>query len=232
MSRRGATTISTYAVKFEVLEIGGVPFHLRSLLDRQQFSDPDGVAEGLGICSASWSLFGLLWPAGCVLAEQMSQIDFEGRRVLEVGCGLGLASLVARSRGADITASDLHPLAGAFLQANVALNHLPPIRFHRGDWRHGDVDLGSFDLIIGSDLLYDRALPSPLAAFIERHMAATAEVIVVDPNRGLQGSFGRLMAGQGFEHAAEAVARRDTAGGSFKGKIHTYTRAGGGTMGG
>jgi SAM-dependent methyltransferase len=163
--------VPDYAVKFEDLEIGGAPYHVRSLLDRQQFSDPDGVAAALGICSTSWPLFGLLWPAGCVLAEQMSHIDFAGRRVLEIGCGLGLASLVAQARGADVTASDHHPLADSFLRANAALNHLPPIRFHRGDWQVADEALGRFDLIIGSDVLYDRALPIPLAGFIERHAA-------------------------------------------------------------
>jgi predicted nicotinamide N-methyase len=218
--------VPDYAVKFEDLEIGGAPYHVRSLLDRQQFSDPDGVAAALGICSTSWPLFGLLWPAGCVLAEQMSHIDFAGRRVLEIGCGLGLASLVAQARGADVTASDHHPLADSFLRANAALNHLPPIRFHRGDWQVADEALGRFDLIIGSDVLYDRALPIPLAGFIERHAARLAEVIVVDPDRGLQVPFGRLMDSHGFHHSVVLVARHETAGGSFKGRIHTYLRAG------
>ena len=213
-----------YAVKFEDLEIGGAPYHLRSLLDRQQFSDPEGAAAELGICSAAWPLFGLLWPAGCVLAEQMSHIDFAGRRVLEVGCGLGLASLVAQARGADVTASDRHPLADTFLRANAALNHLPRIRFHRGDWTALGDELGRFDLIVGSDLLYDRALPVPLAGFIERHAAGSSEVIVVDPDRGMQAPFGRLMDGHGFDHTVVLVARHDTAGGSFKGRIHTYSR--------
>lgn len=214
----------TYAVKFEDLQIGGAPYRLRSLLDNQQFSDPEGIAEGLGISSAMWPLFGLLWPAGCVLAERMSRIDFRGRRVLEVGCGLGLASLVAAACGADVTASDVHPLAGAFLRENAALNHLAPIRFHRGDWKLSDATLGQFDLIVGSDLLYDRTMPGALAGFIERHAERHAEVIVVDPGRGLQAPFGKLMGGNGFDHARVTVALHATAGGSFKGGIHTYKR--------
>jgi len=214
----------TYTVKFEDLQIGGAPYRLRSLLDNRQFSDPEGVAEGLGISSAMWPLFGLLWPAGCVLAERMSHIEFRGRRVLEVGCGLGLASLVAAACGADVTASDVHPLAGAFLRENAALNHLAPIRFHRGDWKIADGALGQFDLIVGSDLLYERTMPGALAGFIARHAAGTAEVIVVDPGRGLHAPFGRLMGGHGYSHAKVAVARHATAGGSFKGGIHSYTR--------
>lgn len=218
-------SLSAYAVKFEDLQIGGLPYRMRSLLDRQQFSDDDGDAERLGITSATWPLFGLLWPAGCVLAEQLSRIDLVGRRVLEVGCGLGLASLVAHARGADVTASDIHPLAGAFLQANAALNDLPPIRFHRGDWHHLDADLGRFDLIIGADLLYDRSLPDALAGFIDRQAEPSAEFMLVDPDRGEQARFGRLMDAHGFRHTALVIARHDTPGGSFKGRLHTYTRA-------
>jgi hypothetical protein len=48
-----------YLVKFETLSLGGLDYRIRSLLDRQQFSDPDGAAERAGICSASWPLFGL-----------------------------------------------------------------------------------------------------------------------------------------------------------------------------
>jgi predicted nicotinamide N-methyase len=217
--------VGSYAVKFEDLLVGGVPYRLRSLLDRQQFEDADGIAERLGISSATWPLFGLLWPAGCVLAEQLSRIDLVGRRVLEVGCGLGLASLVAHARGADVTASDIHPLAGAFLQTNATLNNLPPIRFHRGDWRLVDATLGRFDLIIGSDLLYDRSLPDALAGFIERQAERSAEVVLVDPGRGQQGQFGRLMDTNGFHHTTRMVARHTTPGGSFKGKIHTFIRA-------
>jgi predicted nicotinamide N-methyase len=217
--------LAAYIVKFEDLRIGGMPYRMRSLLDRQQFFDDDGRAERLGISPAMWPLFGLLWPSGCVLAEQLSRIDLFGRRVLEVGCGLGLASLVAHARGADVTASDIHPLAGAFLQINAALNRLPPIRFHRGDWRDIDADLGHFDLLVGSDLLYDRSLPDALAGFVGRHAEPASEFMLVDPDRGMQGRFRRLMDARGYHHAARVVARHDTPGGSFKGRVHTYTRA-------
>ena len=47
---------------------------------------------------------------------------FAGMKILEVGCGIGLCSLVLQRRGADITASDYHPLAEEFLRFNAALN--------------------------------------------------------------------------------------------------------------
>ena len=58
--------------------------------------------------------------AGRVLAQAMSSFDVAGKRILELGCGLGLSSLVLHRRKADITASDHHPLVEEFLTYNAA----------------------------------------------------------------------------------------------------------------
>jgi tRNA1(Val) A37 N6-methylase TrmN6 len=57
-----------------------------------------------------------------VLAEAMCSFEVAGKRILEIGCGLGLSSLVLQRRKADITASDQHPLAESFLAHNARLN--------------------------------------------------------------------------------------------------------------
>jgi len=181
---------------------------IRALLDQQQHADPLGTAARLGISSAQWPLFGLLWPSGAQLAGLLSARLAQGPapgggRILEVGCGLGLASLVAHRRGADVTASDLHPLAGEFLRENLRLNGLPPMAYGHGPWvapavaAPGDLH-GLFDLIIGSDLLYERDDDATLATFIVRHAAPDAEVWIVDPGRGNRPAFHRAMAARGF----------------------------------
>lgn len=57
---------------------------------------------------------------------------------------------------------------------------------------------GRFDLIIGSDALYERNDGGALAAFIERHAPASCEVWGVDPNRGNRPAFTRALAALGF----------------------------------
>jgi predicted nicotinamide N-methyase len=190
-----------YAVETKTHRIGTDDYRIRALRDRQQYWDPDGAAERLGISSASWPLFGLVWPAGLALADEMSRFAVAGRSVLEIGCGLGIASLVLQRRGADITATDHHPLTAEFLRRNAELNDLPPVAFRRVSWASPDRALGRFDLIVGSDLLYERGHPAELAAFVARHAAPTAEVLLADPGRAHCARFGAAMREEGYERS-------------------------------
>ena len=124
-----ASASAAVQTKTQTILVGLQPFHIRSLKDKQQFFDPDGVAEQAGISSSTWPLFGSLWPSGLVLADIMQVHEIAGLRILEVGCGLGLASLVAHQRGADTTASDYHPISEDFMAHNVDLNAFLPLPF-------------------------------------------------------------------------------------------------------
>ena len=233
------TTMPGYDLKQESISIvGTADLIIRSLLDKQQFADPHGEADRMGISSAAWPMFGLLWPSGAHLAARMALRPVTGERILEIGCGLALASLVAHRRSADITASDCHPLAAEFLEENLRLNGLPPMPYLHGHWRvpaperapsqqaPGCVVRCDYDLIIGSDLLYERDVNGDLAAFIGRHGAPSCEVWIVDPDRGNRPAFTRHMAAQGFTMRQESLdhpVRPDAP--LYKGRMLIYTRA-------
>lgn len=168
-------------LRYQTIEFGETDIHLRTLRDNQQFSDTDDVAAKLGISSAAWPLFGVVWVSGEVLAHVMAEYNVTGKRILEVGCGIGLASLVLNTRLADITATDHHPEAESFLLENVRLNRGPTIPFIRTGWTDEDAGLGRFDLLIGSDLLYEPEHAADLSAFINQHACQHSEVIIVDP---------------------------------------------------
>jgi predicted nicotinamide N-methyase len=214
-------------LRYQTVEIGVHDIHLRTLRDVQQFADDAGIAAALGISAANWALFGVVWESGRVLATLMCEQRIDGRRVLEVGCGIGLASLVLNGRHADITATDYHPDAEAFLAENVRINHGRAIPFVRAAWTDADCGLGTFDLLIGSDLLYERDHAAQLAAFIARHARAACEVVMVDPGRGHHAGFSRRMAAEGFV-LGDAIAL-DTAGASEafrgRGRVLRYRRA-------
>ena len=210
--------------KYQTFEIGNSDFHIRSLRDNQQFSDDQGVAENLGISSANWPLFGIMWASGEVLARLMVDEELKGRSILEVGCGLGLASLVLNRRLANITATDQHPEAAGFLEKNTRLNDDRDIPFIRTGWAEPCSRLGKFDLIIGSDLLYERNHADLLAAFIEEHAASKCEVVLIDPGRKHHGKFTRRLQGFGFDSVKEKSQGTDAMLKSFAGFILRYTR--------
>lgn len=187
-----------YAVETLTHHIGGLDYHLRGLTDRLQHHDPGGHAEMAGVPPSSWSHFGVLWPAGLALAQAMSVLPVAGLRILELGCGLGLASLVLKRRGADITASDHHPLAEEFLRQNESLNRIGPIAFHCAPWDTEHDALGRFDLLIGADLLYERGQGPALGAFVGRHAKPVARVILADAGRGYGAIFSEAMRRLGF----------------------------------
>jgi predicted nicotinamide N-methyase len=198
-----------YEVETTSYRIGSTAYQIRTLLDRQQFSDPDGCAERARISSASWPMFGVLWPAGLALAEEMSRFPIEGKHILEVGCGIGLPSLVLQQRGADITACDYHPLAEEFLRHNTDLNGLAPIRFFNAPWLEPSLELGRFDLIIGSDLLYERNHPSLLAGFLAEHANPTCQILLADPGRHRGGQISAKLASQGYACTESRLALVD-----------------------
>jgi predicted nicotinamide N-methyase len=194
-----------YQVKQQTVHVGALDYRIESLLDRTQYSDPDGAAEARGIPECAWSFFGQLWPAGLVLAEAMADIAPDGRRVLEIGCGLALAGIVAHRRALDVTVSDIHPLGERFLRRNLALNQLGPLPFRDLSWCEANPTLGRFDLVIGSDVLYEREHPEQLAGFLDAHTHAGADVMIVDPGRHRSNEFSRRMALRGFDCESTAA---------------------------
>lgn len=209
--------------RYQTIEVDGLDIHLRTLRDRQQFHDPNGVAEALGISSASWPLFGVVWASSEVLAHLMKDYNVDGQRILEVGCGIGLASLMLNQRHADITATDHHPAVECFLEHNVSLNNGKTIPFVRTGWNDALSELGNFDLIIGSDLLYERDHVDLLAGFIHQHAKPRCEVIIIDPGRGQTARFSKKMVSLGYSHSRRKPDNMDYLNEPYRGTILHYT---------
>ena len=188
-----------YTTRDVPVTVGGTEYTIRALSDLHQFSDPHGDADRAGISSANWCLFGQIWPAGIVLAEALGAMDLRGKRILEIGCGLGLSSLVMQRAGGDVTASDYHPLAEQFLRQNAELNGMQPPRYVDLPWESNQPDLGDFDLIVGADVLYERGHAALLLGVVARHGSDAGEVLLADPGRGNSGAFATGMRGLGYE---------------------------------
>jgi len=107
-----------------------------------------------GISDRAIPLFGKVWPSSIALANLLFDSDITGQRILEVCCGLGLVSPQLKLHGADITAIEIHPIVGELLSRNFRLNRIEPVPFIATSGGGHHTDLGSFGLIVASDILY------------------------------------------------------------------------------
>lgn len=216
--------MSSLRIRYQTIEFDDVDIHIRTLRDRQQFRDDNGIAEQLGISSAAWPIFGIVWVSSEVLAHLMFDYHIAGKRILEVGCGIALSSLVLNHRLADITATDYHPEAEHFLVENVLLNKGKQIPFVRTGWGDLISGLGQFDLVIGSDLLYERDHVDLLASFINQHAKPNCEVVLVDPGRGHHARFSKKMVNLGYSHKQNNADHMELLSQPFRGQILHYLR--------
>ncbi|MEB8434084.1 class I SAM-dependent methyltransferase [Cocleimonas sp. KMM 6892] len=212
-------------IRFQTYEFGSLDIHVKSLRDKQQFLDSFGEAEGMGISPSQWPLFGVVWESSEVLAEKMMEYDIKGKRILEIGCGMALSSLLLNSRDADITATDYHPEVASYLADNVKLNNGNQIPFLRTGWENSDDHaLGEFDVLIGADLLYEKQHIKLLTDFIHRHSKPECEVIIVDPGRGHHAPFSKRMVELGYSHSQYKPQYINPLRQAFKGQVLTYIR--------
>ncbi len=224
MALTGEIMTTPLRLRYQTIEIGDTDIHVCTLRDNQQFSDPEGTAEALGISSATWPLFGIIWPSGLVLAHFISTYPTEGKRILEMGCGMALSSLLLNHQNADITATDYHPEAELFLKRNALLNQGKEIVYQRIDWAEIHNDLGKFDLIIGSDVLYEDEHVKLVADFMHKHASENCEIILVDPGRGNKNKLGKLMQQYGYRFTAVKPVHTDYLDKPFKGHILKFWR--------
>jgi predicted nicotinamide N-methyase len=133
------------------------------------------------------------WPSGMSLAGALKDDPpAPGTRVLELGCGLALPSVVAARAGAQVLATDGASDAVAFAAHVLAINEVEG-DVACADWsEHGEqlVERGPFDLVLAADVLYTRANVETALRLFPRLVAPGGELRLADPNRaGAQGFF-------------------------------------------
>jgi predicted nicotinamide N-methyase len=153
------------------------PRSAESMLDEEAF-DRDGRIP-------YWAE---VWPSAEILAERIAseRRGAAGRTLLELGCGVGLLSLVAADSGyrsRNVLASDYYPEALDFVRANAWLNGLTEPRTEMLDWRSLPADLSTFDRVVAADVLYEPEHTDLVIGAILRTLAADGIAMVADPGR-------------------------------------------------
>ncbi|MDQ8146195.1 MAG: methyltransferase domain-containing protein [Gemmatimonadota bacterium] len=150
-----------------------------------------------------------LWPAAVVLSEHIATMPATvGARALELGCGLGLVTIAAMRAGYAVTATDYYDDALLFTARNAltATGQEPATRMV--DWRALPEDLGTFDLVLAADVLYERPYAAIVAGVIDRALAPGGVALVADQGRVALAAFLEAAAALGLRHAVVRQERR------------------------
>lgn len=125
-----------------------------------------------------------LWPASLGLARYIfnNRQLLQGRKVLELGAGIGLAGIAARIVGAELLQTDYSEAALRFIRVNSLSNGLAEPQLLLADWRRFP-RIGLFDMILGADILYEKTLHPSLIRIITDHLNPEGTVWLADPGR-------------------------------------------------
>jgi 2-polyprenyl-3-methyl-5-hydroxy-6-metoxy-1,4-benzoquinol methylase len=124
-----------------------------------------------------------IWESALVLAEDLAGTAGDGLSLIELGCGLGLLSLVAARQGYAVTATDYEEPALEGVRFNADVNGLAGRLATRIlDWRSPQWGR-RFDRVVAADVLYEQHHAAALAAVIDILLAERGVALVADPGR-------------------------------------------------
>ncbi len=186
------TTLNGYPVQTRKLEIGGRALRLLGPANFETLLDDPRVIRRFAQ-DEYMPYWADLWHAAAALAERIATAPAPAQcepppTMLELGCGLGLASLVALARGWRVIASDYDDDALAFVRASARASGLPAPQTRYVDWRERYSDLRP-DWIVASEILYERRHLEPIATFLAAHLVPHGRATIVDGCRTVADGF-------------------------------------------
>ena len=183
------------------IDINGLPFTILSVTNFDELYERL-LAKGLqheDVADERIPYWAELWPSAVGLSEYLvSNGDIlKGKTTLEIGCGLGLPSLVAAALGADVTATDYLQDAVDFARRNAERNEIKNIRFETLDWRNTQ-GLEAFDILLASDVVYERKHFEPLLKAFDSLVKPNGMILLSEPNRYIAEPFIEAVKGKGY----------------------------------
>ena len=149
-----------------------------------------------------------IWPSGVALGDVAIErrAELAGRRVLELGCGLGTTATALVEAGAILTISDYAPLPLAFCRYNALRNTGRAPRTLRFNWRSPDATAllraeagGGYPLILAADVLYEGRDVDPFLEIVERILAPDGMLWLAEPGRKTAQRFLNTVAALGWQ---------------------------------
>jgi predicted nicotinamide N-methyase len=182
--RVAETTVSVARRKLSILH----PESAEDLIDEAEFERDERLPY--------WAE---LWPSSSVMGKHVLGLDGHGKSLIELGCGSGLVATCASLAGFDVVVSDYYEDALRFARVNAVRNRAREPRSLLLDWRHLPPKLPRFDVVIASDVLYERSYGRVVAKAIGKLLRVDGSAIVTDPGRVGREEFIRALGSVGLE---------------------------------
>ena len=153
------------------------------------------------------SLFWNTLASGRSAFNQHSEL-VKNKSILELGCGLGYPSLVATHLGAKVLATDFHPDVEEYFLRNCQHSNIS-CQYMRLNWREDKQDIGLFDIVMGSDVLYESKHAPEVAKGLLRFLKPGGKILLSDPGRNYLQPFLEAMKNEGFAEESELITVKD-----------------------
>ncbi len=167
---------SQFTVHFEPLAVDDMHLEVLAIDNMQEHIDKLIAKHAVKNPLHDLPLWAKVWPGSLVLGRLLRKYAPEGKNLLELGCGLGLVSLIAAHYGfAHIDCTDVNEEALLFARANVlhngqedritvsTLDLSKPMPTH--------ASRPAYDIVAASELLYLPELHTPILKFLSAHLA-------------------------------------------------------------
>jgi len=231
----GSDLQSRFPTRIHRLEIASTP---RRTIDLLAPVDPDALLDD-PIVEARYKAddylpyWPIIWPSGLMLAARILTDEASppaapekgAGRVIELGCGLGLAGIAAGLRGWDVLLTDYDPEAIEFARHNALRNGVAPekVQAMAMDWRAPVEE--KFSWVIASDVLYERRLHPLVLSAMDALLAKDGIAWVSDPQRTSAENFPLAAVEQGFRVVTVNLEGESFTGGKQPGQLYVLTRA-------
>lgn len=142
-----------------------------------------------------------LWHSALGMSYWMvkNQDRIVGKKVIEIGCGIGLPGIVASLLGAKVVFTDYLQPALDFARYNLEQNQSPhQARFELLDWRNPPLDQ-SYDIVLAADVAYEKDLFLPLYNCIKQLVGEQGVCWLSEPGRMISKEFLNNFTNSGFQ---------------------------------
>ncbi len=168
-----------YILEFEPVSIKNRRFQILQLKD----IEPLIAGKDIFAQSEQFPFWVKVWEAAVVMADFMASLPADPeKKVLELGAGLGVTGLVASAFGHHVTITDYQDEILDFPRVSAAVNGCAYASFAQLDWL-APAELGTFDMIIGSEILFNSKFFQPLLDVFKKYLAPQGSIYMAHDSR-------------------------------------------------